>query len=117
MFKKGESGNPSGGKKGNKGGGRPSGWLKTKCQKIIVDKKLLEWLGSVAAGEPVEEKVYFDNQNNPIKKKIPADTKDRLRALEMLADRAWGKPAQAVNLGDADGNSLPYSINVNFDGK
>ena len=82
---------------GHKGaGGRPPEWLKAKCQKLIEKHKLFEWLASVAAGEDVEERIVYDADNNPQKIKRPADTKDRLRAFEMLTDRGWGKAVQAI---------------------
>lgn len=86
-----------GGKRKNSG--RDADWLKEKCQKLIEKKKLFEWLSDVAAGEDVETSITYDKENHPHKSMRPADTKDRLKALEMLADRGWGKPAQAVELG------------------
>jgi len=95
------------------GGGRPTNLVKEKCDKLIKDKKLLEWVASVAAGENVESKIeYVDNK--PVKVLVPAACKDRLHAFELLADRSWGKPAQAVLLGGDADNPLPYSISVNF---
>lgn len=92
MFKKGQSGNPKG--KSNPGlAGRPADWYKAKCAEIIEKNKLMEWLGQVARGEDVEQRV---NENGEILK-IPASVKDRMRALEMLQDRAWGKPSQDIS--------------------
>lgn len=87
-----------GGKKGNKGGsGRPSDWLREKCEGIIEKKKLIEWLGNVASGESVDTRIVFDEDNVPHHEKLPAAIKDRLRAMEMLSDRAWGKAAQMLS--------------------
>ena len=64
---------------GNKGGGRPPEWLAAQCREIIEKKKLIPWLGRVAAGE------------EPM-----AEMKDRIKAYELLCDRAWGKAAQPI---------------------
>lgn len=74
------------------GSGAPTNWLKEKCRKIISDKKLLEFLGDVASGEPF----------------VGADVKDRLRAVEMLLDRGFGRPPQM--LVDSEGNAFPFVV-------
>ena len=56
------------------GGGRPPDWLKAKCQKIVDREKLVEFLGRVGGGV------------------VDCEVKDRLRAIEILMDRGWGKP-------------------------
>ena len=95
-FKKGNNLNPAGGKPGNKGGGRPPDWLKAKCQNIVDKRNLYEWLGEVAAGDLVEQKVVFDNKNKPKKVKCPAEIRDRIKAIEMLSDRGYGKALQSI---------------------
>jgi hypothetical protein len=81
-----------GGTKGNPGGGRPPDWLKQKCREIVEKKKLIEWLGDVAAGEDVDQQINAAGECL----KIPASVKDRLKAIEMLEDRGWGKPTQEI---------------------
>lgn len=80
------------GNPGNKGGGRKPDWLKAKCQGIIADLKLIEFLGQVASGKDVDQRI---NENGECLK-VPADVKDRLKALDMLLDRGFGKPLQQV---------------------
>lgn len=95
-----KKGNP-----GNKGGGRPPDWLKAKCQDIVKNKKLIEFLAAVAGGEPFIEKVSIVDSGKAFEKTIhSADVKDRLKALEMLFDRGWGKAAQAIS--NPDGSNL-----------
>ena len=62
------------------GSGRSPDWLKEKCKEIVDKKNIVEFIGNVAAGMIKD-----------------ADVKDRLRASEMLLDRAWGKPVQSVD--------------------
>lgn len=95
----------SGKKKGTKspGSGPKPEWLKTKCQKIVEDKELIEFLAAVASGEPFVEKCAIMNPDGNKgkvfeKTRESADVKDRLKAVEMLMDRGWGKPAQAVEV-------------------
>jgi hypothetical protein len=74
------------------GSGRPADWLKAKCREIVKNKKLVEFLGAVASGVDIDQSI---NENGECLK-IPASIKDRLRAAEMLLDRGYGKPEQAV---------------------
>ena len=63
------------------GAGRPLEWVKRKCQTLVDKNKLLDFLVEVSAGKCAQ-----------------ADIKDRLRATEMLMDRAWGRPGQSVDV-------------------
>lgn len=106
-----KNGNPQnlnkGGTLGNKGGGRHPDWLKAKCAKILKDKKLIEFLGNVASGKDVEQKI---NENGEVLK-VPADVKDRLRAVEMLLDRGFGKPIPDIEgLGGGDKGRLVFVL-------
>jgi hypothetical protein len=89
---------------GNKGGGRPPEWLKSKCQSAVENKDLIQFLEDVAAGKAVREIQVGDDA---VTIKAPAEMKDRLKALEMLMDRGWGKPGQSV---EVNGN-LSHDIN------
>ena len=95
--------------------GRKPDWLKDKCQAIIKDKKLIEFLADVAAGEPFIEKfAIVDSKTTPIEKmRQSADVKDRLKAVEMLLDRGFGKAIQVLS-GDPDN---PPILLFHADGK
>jgi len=90
-FKPGQSGNPRG--KSNPGrAGRAPNWLKAKCRELVGNNKLISFLADVARGKDVVTRLSLDGDELH----IPADIKDRLRALEMLLDRGYGKPQQEV---------------------
>lgn len=84
---------------GHKGaGGRPPDWLKAKCTKIIDKKKLIEFLGDVASGESVETVYRYDHNAQRVKEICPASIKDRIRAVEILLERGYGKVEQPLSL-------------------
>ena len=104
-----------GGKPGNRGGNKNSGrnpdWLKEKCRNIVEKSKLIDLLTDVADGKEIETSTVYDMQGNAIgTKKSAAATKDRLRALEMLLDRGWGKPTQEVSADEGLKNILTTVI-------
>jgi len=78
---------------GNKGGGRPLDWLKERCQELVKQDKIVEFIAEGASG------------NYPM-----ADTDDRLKAAGMLLDRGFGKPMQEVRPVDDQGNYAPFQI-------
>lgn len=84
--------------------GRDPDWLKAKCHEIIDRLQLVEFLGKVAGGENVEQVVTDQGEALP----VPASVKDRLRAVEMLLDRGYGKVSQPLS--NPDGS--PISITV-----
>lgn len=63
------------------GAGRPTNWVRDTCATIIDKHKLFNELARIASKGKKEN--------------------DRLRAIEMLADRAFGKALQSVELGGA----------------
>jgi len=88
-----------GGKFGNKGGtGRPPEWLRSKCQYIVDREQLVEFLGRVASGDDVDQVI---NQNGECLK-VPASVKDRIKAVELLLDRGFGKAAETIKVGFDD---------------
>jgi hypothetical protein len=99
-----KNGNPRGEGGAREGAGRKPDWLKKKAQKILSDKKLIEFLGDVASGKNVRALVAIDGTTTV---SAPADIKDRLRAVEILLDRGWGKPMQEIRPVDDDGNYAP----------
>lgn len=97
-----------GGKRDN--AGRPPDWLKEKCKSLIDKNNLLEFVSRVANGEERQTVVVKNGPNESFTEEIPCDTKDRLRAVEMLLDRGFGKPAQALEVGGADGGPLTIQV-------
>lgn len=74
-FEKGQSGNPAGGKIGNKGGsGRPENAFRELCKQELTNRELAKRAGQMASGE-IEK----------------ATARDQLSAIEFLTDRAFGK--------------------------
>jgi hypothetical protein len=98
-----------GGKVGHKGGsGRPPDWLKNTCKKFVKQKRLIAWLASVASGDFFHTRVWVDDSGVTHHEKEPAAVKDRIRAIELLLERGWGKPAQEVT--GVDGGPIVYKI-------
>ena len=88
-----------------RGAGRPPGWVKVKCQAIIDKHDLYEFLGRVAAGQEKEDRIA-----NGEVTVLNASIHDRLHALEMLMDRANGKPRQAVELTGSENGPIKIII-------
>lgn len=82
-------GNVYGGPREN--AGRPKEWLKEKCRTIVDKKKLVEFLGDVASGKRIEQVVTADG----VEIQVPAAIKERLKAVEMLLNRGYGKVEDA----------------------
>lgn len=90
-----------GGRPGNKGGtGRPPDWLKNKCANLLEKYKLWDWLAEVAKGEFVDRKTVAIENGKTSEIACAANIKDRLRAMEMLADRGHGKAPIGLEVGD-----------------
>jgi len=77
--------------KGNTGGGRP---------KTPKEFKELAQENSIPALKKVIEIL-----NNPKSK-----DRDKLKAAEMVMDRAWGKPLQGMELSGPDGNQITIKL-------
>lgn len=90
--------------KGNKlakGGARPNSgpnpdWLKEKCQRIIEKRKLIEFLADVADGK-YTERVFAPGAGEMFVQKS-CDAETRMKAIGMLLERGYGKPAQALDV-------------------
>lgn len=65
---------------GKVGGGRPPNWLKEACREAAFTTRTVEIL----------------------KEEIESKGRDRLKAVEMLWDRGWGKAEQSVDLTQHD---------------
>lgn len=97
-FKPGHNGGAKGGPRPNSG--RPPEWLRAKCQGIVEDKELIAFLGKVADGGDAEQVVTDKGEAIP----VPAAIKERLRAIEMLLDRGWGRSMQPMEVKDTTEN-------------
>lgn len=63
---------------------------------MLIDKhKLIEFLADVACGTYTEKIVTPSFETNVQRS---AEVKDRMKAIEMLADRAYGKPTQVMDV-------------------
>ena len=78
------------------GSGRTPDAFKAKCQAILERKNLLDYVGRVASGE--EKEIYINSLG--VKHKKPCDTKDRLKAVEMIKDWGYGKAVQNFESSD-----------------
>lgn len=95
------------------GAGRSQEWLKIKCQKLIEKHKLFEFLADVANGECIEYVRKQDGTKTELK--TSCDIKDRMKAVEMLTDRGFGKSVQGVELTGKDGEKIEWSV-MNYAG-
>jgi len=82
-----------------------------KCEKILESDESWEFLRKVIKGEEVEAVV--SKEGGVVY--VPASAGDRIRALNFLADRAKGKPAQSVSVSGKDGGPLTINL-VNYAG-
>lgn len=98
------NGNPTGKGGHREGAGRKPEWLKAACQKIIVEKKLVQFLGKVANGEDMEQVVT----DAGVSIAVPAAVRERLKATEMLLDRGFGKATQIVGLDEGTKGRLLF---------
>lgn len=89
--------------------GRPPNWFKAKCAAIVDKKKLLDFVGRVAEGLESDHRL-----SEGVVVELPASIHDRLYAVEMLCDRGFGKPVQAVS--GVDGGPLVIQM-VNYGGQ
>lgn len=80
---------------GNSNSGRKADWFREACQDIINQEKLLEFVGRVAAGKEVEERLVSTKTGHDIVS-VACDAQTRLSAFKMLAEWGVGKPIQYV---------------------
>ena len=104
-----KGGNPQnllrGGKPGHKGGsGRPPDWLTDHCKGLVGEKKLVQRLAKIAAGDPV---VPAMGAFGPIRVKgkqvyVAAPVKVQVDAIKELLDRGFGKSVQQIGSSSFD---------------
>lgn len=80
---------------GNKNSGRKCDWFIERCAEIINEEKLLDFVGRVASGAEIEQRVVVVRDGNSAHTEV-VDVKcaiqDRLSAFKMLAEWGIGKP-------------------------
>lgn len=86
-----------GGKRKN--AGRPPDWLKAKCANLVDKNKLIEFIVRVANGDETEPQIVRSGGDVSVEECAPS-IKDRLRAVEMLLDRGFGRPTEHVEVTD-----------------
>lgn len=79
------------------GSGRKPEWLSERCAEIVERRKLLEFLADVAEGKPIP-KIMTNAQGVDVEVMVTADVKDRIKAVELLLDRGFGKSPQSVEV-------------------
>ena len=89
-----------------KGAGAKPDWYKAKCAQILDSNKLLDFIGRVASGEEPEQHLDKLGTIYELKPKIS----DRIKAVEFLSDRAYGKPAQSVEVSGENGGPLTVTV-------
>lgn len=101
-FKKGQSGNPAGAKPGVHHIGRPPDWFRDQCRVALEEARGVEFARDVLAGKEFPQLATGEGEVIP----LPPALKDRLKALEWLADRGWGKANQTMEVTGANGDPL-----------
>ena len=101
------NGNFQVGNPGNKGGGRKPDWLKTMCQNIVTEKKLVQRYGFIAAGGHVEQ-MLSDGEIVV----GPAPIAAQEKAYDSLVDRGWGKCVQPICGDDEDKSPIKVVFEV-----
>lgn len=71
--------------------GRKAYWFTERCNDILDEEKLVEFVGRVAAGKETEE-VIVRNGTTFDRVRKACSTMDRLSAFKMLAEWGIGKP-------------------------
>lgn len=91
--------------KGNKGGtGRPPDWIRDKIDEIVDWDKKIQFLNNVVDGKPVDR--FYSAQGKRTNLLLPAGIRERIRALEILLERRWGKAPQDIKVGADEGVDL-----------
>ena len=88
------------------GAGRKPNWVRLKCQDIIVESKILEFLAGVARGEEKDFKVSHLGKIVS----VPVSVKDRIDACRELLDRGVGKAQTFLDM-----SIIGNNIIVKFD--
>ena len=81
---------------GNRNSGRKPEWFREACADIINKEKLIDFVGRVAAGREVEERLIKGETGGHEIVTVSVCIQDRLAAFKMLAEWGVGKPVQYV---------------------
>lgn len=82
------------------GAGRTPSWFREQCQKAIEEAKGIEFARDVLAGKDFPQLATGEGEVIP----LPPALKERIKALEWLTERGYGKPEQPIT--GPDGESL-----------
>jgi hypothetical protein len=98
-FKKGNKIAPGGAREG---AGRHPDWFREQCRIALSDAKGVEFARDVLAGKEFPQLATGEGEVIP----LPPALKDRLKALEWLTDRGYGKANQTMEVTGANGDPL-----------
>lgn len=89
---------------GNRGGGRPVDAFRAECREALTRAKGVKFLEGVIDGTEGEDIVVVvkdkDGSKQSVVVHVRPKIRDRLLAVELLADRGHGKPPQEVTIDD-----------------
>lgn len=80
------------------GAGRPPDGLREMCKELISKKELVQRLAKFGSGERIQQVVTDQGEEIP----VPANASVQVKAIEVLLDRAYGKPDQSINTNITD---------------
>lgn len=100
-WKPGQSGNPS---------GRPKGLMKVVQEKTNDGKTLVDIALGIATGELTIKETFYDGAGVEHEKERLPSHKDRMVAVEWLADRGFGKSVETVTVQNPDGSALRQTL-------
>lgn len=91
-------------------GGRPKG-LETLVRAITNDgKEIVETMHQIATGKLKIERKSVDESGKVSTAKVTPSHKDRVAALEWLADRGFGKSKDTLEVSGPDGANLQIIV-------
>lgn len=95
-------------KKGNKGGtggaragaGRPPNWLRDLCREELLKNRAkgVRLIGDIHRGEAKFQRVFCSKDGDIVRAEIGPSETGIVAAAQFLADRAAGKPKQALDV-------------------